>query len=105
MKKKVLVFPCGSEIGLEVHKAVRYSAHFELVGGSSVDDHGRFVYKNYIDDIPFADDPAFVEKINAIVNEHDIDYLFPAHDSVVLKLAQERDKLGCDVITSPVETC
>jgi hypothetical protein len=38
MKKNVLVFPCGSEIGLEIHKSLSYSTHFTLVGGSSVDD-------------------------------------------------------------------
>lgn len=105
--KNVLVFPCGSEIGLELHRALAYSTHFTLVGGSSVEDHGRFVYQNYVDGLPFVDDPAFTDKINQLVDEHNIDFIFPAHDSVVLKLAQEKAKgsLHCDVITSPVETC
>ena len=46
--KNVLVFPCGSEIGLEIHNALKYSKDFNLFGGSSVDDHGKYVYKNYI---------------------------------------------------------
>ena len=51
--KNVLVFPCGSEIGLEVNRALANSTHFKLYGGNSVDDHGKFVYKNYISGIPF----------------------------------------------------
>jgi len=106
-KRNVLVFPCGSEIGLEVHKAVSLSTHFELFGGSSVEDHGMFVYKNYIDGMPFVDDPDFLEKINKIIEAHSIDLIIPAHDSVVLKLAEAKaaDSLRCEVVTSPVETC
>ena len=51
--KNILVFPCGSEIGLEIHNALKYSKDFKLFGGSSVDDYGKFVYANYISDIPF----------------------------------------------------
>lgn len=107
MKANVLVFPCGSEIGLEVHKSVRYSTHFELFGGSSIDDHGRFVYKNYIGGIPNVDDPDFVTKLNDIIAKYQIDFVFPTHDSVVLKLAQEKasGNLKCEVVTSPLATC
>ena len=64
-KINVLVFPCGSEIGLEVHRSLEYSAHVELVGANSVEDHGKFLYKNYISDLPFYDDPSFVSKLKA----------------------------------------
>lgn len=107
MKKNVLVFPCGSEIGLEIFKSVSFSTHFNLIGGSSVDDHGRFVYKNYVADLPFVDDPEFTAKLNELIDAQHIDFIFPAHDSVVLKLAQESaaSNLRCEVITSPAATC
>jgi hypothetical protein len=107
MKNNVLVFPCGSEIGLEIYKAMAYSTQFELIGGSSVDDHGMFVYKNYINEIPFVDAPGFTRKINDIIKAYKIDLIFPAHDSVVLKLAQESAEgtVECQVVTSPVKTC
>lgn len=107
MKKNVLVFPCGSEIGLEIYKSVNLSTHFSIYGGSSVNDHGRVVYENYIDGLPFVDDPDFIKKLNIIIDKFKIDFIFPAHDSVVLKLAQEYEKglLRCKVITSSAETC
>lgn len=107
MNKNVLVFPCGSEIGLELHKSLNVSTHFTLIGGSSVPDHGQYVYTNYVGDIPSVDDPDFLTRLNIIIREQQIDYIFPAHDSVVLKLAQARaaGKLACEVITSSVETC
>lgn len=107
MKKNVLVFPCGSEVGFEIYRSVNLSTHFNLYGGSSVSDHGQFVYENYIDNIPFVTDPEFINKINKVVEEYNIDFIFPAHDSVVLKLAQEKSKgtLKCEVVTSPAATC
>lgn len=105
MKKRVLVFPCGSEIGLEVYRAVKYCKDFILVGGNSVDDHGRFVYENYIDDIPFVDDELFIEKVNKIVEDYKIDLIVPAHDSVVLKLAQNFNKINATVVTSSQLAC
>ena len=47
MKKNILVFPCGSEIALEIYRSVNKSIHFNLIGASSVDDHGKFIYENY----------------------------------------------------------
>jgi predicted ATP-grasp superfamily ATP-dependent carboligase len=105
-KKNILVFPCGSEIGLELYKSLCFSTHFRLFGGSSVDDHGKYVYSRYIGDMPRIDDSEFISQLNTIIREHKIDFIFPAHDSVVLLLAKEQDagNLACTVITSSAET-
>jgi len=107
MKKNILIFPCGSEIGLELFNSLSASTHFKLFGGSSSDDHGMYVYENYIGGLPFVDDDDFTEKINKVISENQIDFIFPAHDSVVLKLAEQAaaGNLNCEVITSPAETC
>lgn len=104
-KTKILIFPCGSEISLEVYRALSEDIHFELYGASSLPDHGKFVYKNYIEGIPFVDKDNFVDEINRVCQKFNIDFIIPAHDSVVLKLAEHREKLCAKVITSPVETC
>jgi anti-anti-sigma regulatory factor len=103
--KNVLVFPCGSEIGLEVNRALAYSTHFTLYGGNSVDDHGKFVYKNYISGIPFIDKPNFIDEINRIVELYKIDFIIPAHDSAVLKMAENQSIIKAIIITSSAETC
>ena len=66
MKKNILVFPCGSEIGLEIYRSLRYSIHFNLIGASSVEDHGRFVYENYIGGLPYITDSNFIDAIREI---------------------------------------
>lgn len=105
MKKNVLVFPCGSEIGLEVYRALKFSKDFHLIGGSSVSDHGEFVYEDYIDNIPFIDDERFIDKLNCIIREYGIDMIIPAHDSVVLKLAQYSDKIDAIIVSSNLYAC
>ncbi|MBR5304135.1 MAG: ATP-grasp domain-containing protein [Candidatus Gastranaerophilales bacterium] len=105
-KKNVLIFPCGSEIGLEINKALANDIHFEMYGASSLADHGKFVYKNYIEGIPFVDDENFICKIKEVCTKFNIDFIIPAHDSVVLKLAQHKDEFGkVEIITSLIETC
>ena len=103
-QKNILVFPCGSEIALEIYRSVNYSTHFNLIGASSVSDHGKFVYKNYIDGVPFITDNHFLEKIKRIVVEREIDAIYPAMDSVIEILKSHEDYLGCKVVSSCYET-
>lgn len=103
--KNVLVFPCGSEIGLEIHNALKYSKDFKLFGGSSVDDHGKFVYENYIPDIPFIDDENLLDFLNDVIEKNDIDLIYPSHDDVVLKLSELKDQLNAHVVVSNDRTC
>ncbi|HBI33708.1 MAG TPA: carbamoylphosphate synthase large subunit short form [Candidatus Moranbacteria bacterium] len=103
--KNVLVFPCGSEIGLEIGRSLEFSKDFNLYGASSVDDHGLFVYENYISKIPFVEDDNFIDAICEVVKKYKIDFIFPAHDSVVLNLSQNQERIGAIVVTSPFKTC
>jgi hypothetical protein len=102
--KSILVFPCGSEIGLEIHRSLRYSRHIRLMGGSSTDDHGRFVYEKYLDNIPFFHEAFFIPFIKKVVNDNKIDALYPSMDSVIAKLSEYESALGCKLISPPYET-
>ncbi len=104
MKKNVLVFPCGSEIGLDVYHSVKYDTHFHLIGASSVEDHGSFVYEDYIPDVPMVSDPLFINAIQSIVSEREIDAIYPTMDSVISVLKSHESSIGCKVIASPEET-
>lgn len=103
-KKRILVFPCGSEIGLEIHRSMCFSTHFDLVGGSSVDDHGSFVYEQYIGGLPMHTSPNFLAELTAIIEEHQIDALYPTMDAVAETLHNLAEQLGVRVIGSSKET-
>ncbi|MBQ7637852.1 MAG: ATP-grasp domain-containing protein [Clostridia bacterium] len=99
----ILVFPCGSEIGLELHRALKDIRFITLYGASSADDHGKSVYKNYIGGVPYISDPGFIDEINRVVDENGIKFIFPALDSVIAFLSANRDKLHAELLTSPDE--
>ena len=73
-KKRILVFPCGSEIGLEVNRALSNDIHFEMYGASSLPDHGKFVFKNYIEGVPFVHfvrrDWTMLKLDDSIIHQH-----------------------------------
>lgn len=103
-KQNILVFPCGSEIGLEVYRSLKYSTYFNLIGGSSVDDHGRFVFDNYISDIPYVTDPCFVPYMKRIIKKYNISAIYPATDMVITYLKRAEKELDCKVISPCLET-
>lgn len=100
----VLVFPCGSEIGLEIHRSLKYSTHINLFGASSTDDHGKFVYDKYVGQLPFIGDDRIIDALKNIVGQFGIDAIYPAMDSVICKLKNNERQLGCKIICSNVET-
>lgn len=104
MKKNILVFPCGSEIGLDIYSSVHYSSYFYLIGASSVDDHGRFVYEDYISGVPFVTEESFIPAMASIVKERRIDAIYPAMDYVMTVLKEHESELGCRVVSSCMET-
>ncbi len=107
MKKKVLVYPCGTEIAFEIYNSVKYSTHFELYGGSSGYDHGHFVYKNLVTNLPFITDSSSREDIrefNRIIKEYGFDIIYPAMDGVLTVFARYRDELEPLVAAPETET-
>lgn len=103
-KFKILVFPCGSEIGLEIHRSLKFSAHIELYGASSVEDHGAFVFDNYIGGLPFFDHSNFIQEVNKIVKKYQIDAIYPAMDGVMSELGKNANHLECKIIGSLPKT-
>lgn len=106
LKKKirVLVFPCGAENALEIYQALRYSIHVEIYGASSVDDHGRFRFENYIGNLPKISQPSFDEKFTSLIHDNQIDLVFSTHDTVCEYLAPRAQHMGFYLVNGDVET-
>jgi hypothetical protein len=104
-KTTVLVFPCGSEIGLEIWRSLHHSTHLTLVGASSVaSNHGKYLYQRYVEGLPMVDAPGFIPALNEVIDAHGARFLYAAHDSVVLKFAEEADHLHAEPIGPPAAT-
>ncbi|RRV80977.1 ATP-grasp domain-containing protein [Stutzerimonas stutzeri] len=82
----VLVFPCGSEVGLEIGRALARSIHVELHGACSRDDHGRLAFERYAE-LPNIADTNFDERFAELLACWNIQLVFATHDSVMAYLA------------------
>lgn len=104
-RRKVLVFPGGTEIGLEIWKSLKDCKETILYSaGSNVPNHAPYVFKNHFI-VPDVHASNWIESLNDVVNKNQIDYIFPAHDDVILFLAQNAKKINADIISSPLPTC
>lgn len=103
--KNILIFPAGTEIGLEIHNALKDSKFVKLFGATSIECHADFVFANYIPELaPFADDPDFIPYMNRIIDQYGIDWIYPAHDSALLALAEHREELHCPLVAPETKT-
>jgi carbamoylphosphate synthase large subunit len=103
MSINVLVFPCGSEIGLEIHAALKYCKDIVLHGVSSVSDHGEFTYVRYREISAHAASPELAEQLNQLIDEWQVDIILPAHDSAIVRLAELRAELHAKVAVPALE--
>lgn len=106
-KSKVLIFPAGSEIGLEIYNSLKYSHHVEVFGLSGKSDHAAFVYdeKHYVqDELLYIDRSDFVDRLNCYLSRLNIQFIYPTHDTIANFLAQHQSLLVAQVITSSKET-
>lgn len=102
---RVLIFPGGTEIGLEINRALRDCKEVELLSaGQSVPSAAEFRFRTHLT-LPLIDRPECADALADAIDAHAIDAVFPAHDDVVLGLARLAPRLNAAVITSPRQTC
>src|SRR5436305_434222 len=96
MKKKlrVLVFPGGTEIGLEIHKALSQCKDISLFSaGLDVSNHAPYVYAQHFL-IPNIRSSNWIDRLNQIIGQHNIDYVYPAYDDVLTALTQHAEQIN-----------
>lgn len=105
-KHNVLIFPAGSEIGLEIFHSLKYNHHVNVFGASGKNDHASFVYPEdrYIEDDFYIDNHEFIYKFNLLLESRKIDFIYPTHDTIACFLAEHQTELAAQVITSCAET-
>jgi len=106
-KHNVLIFPAGSEIGLEIYHALKYSHHVEVFGASGKSDHASFLYEEgrYVEDASlYVDQAHFIERLNGHLRRLNIEFIYPTHDTIAVFLAEHQAQLAARVITSCAET-
>ena len=103
--RNVLVFPAGTEIGLEIHQALQHSKEVVLHGaGQAISNHAPFVYERYYT-LPSINEPSWLDALIDLCLNLSIDYIFPAYDDVIVQLALHRNKIPATVLTASDDVC
>ena len=103
-KRRVLIFPGGTEIGLEIWNALKDLKEISLFSvGLDIPNHAEFVFKNH-EIIPSITTEYWLKKLNNIIIKWQIQYIFPAHDDVLVALKKNETKIIAKIITSPLKT-
>jgi carbamoyl-phosphate synthase large subunit len=104
-KRNVLVFPAGTEIGLEVFAALRHCKEVKLFGaGQDISSHGRFAFPEYYH-IPSIHEEGWLDELITLCERLAINYIFPAYDDVIVELSRHQERIPARVLTSPTDTC
>jgi len=103
-KINVLIFPAGEINSIELHDALSSCVNITLIGASSIDRHGEFIFKNYISGVPMINSPDFLLQFNRIINENNIDLIIPTHDDIALFFAKNKNSINAKVLTPDLET-
>ena len=98
IKWNILVFPGGTENGLEIYKSLVNCKEVRLFSvASGVKNHAEYVYKNhYI--IPSIYEYNCLSELNRIIKQDNIDYLFPANSLIIDFLIKNRKSINCPVL-------
>jgi hypothetical protein len=102
---RVLVFPGGTEIGLEINSALRWCKEVQLFSaGLAISNHASYVFAHHTE-IPSIHKPGWLEALNELIVRQGINYVFPAYDDIIVALAENADRVRATIVTSPLETC
>ena len=94
----VLVFPAGEINSIELHDALAYCVNIRVFGASSLERHGSYVFENYIPSLPLITEENFLSRLQNVINEHEIDVIFPTHDTVAEFFAENKAQIPAIVI-------
>jgi hypothetical protein len=102
--RNVLVFPGGTEIGLEIRNCLADRKEVQLFSAAAPDsNHAPFAYR-FHEVVPPLGDPEWFDALCEVIQHREIDYVFAAHEDVLLELGRRRDELGAVLVASAQET-
>lgn len=104
MKTNVMIFGGGGYSAVQVFFALKHSLRFHPIMAGSYDNHATFISNDAIIDLPFTYEENFIEKLNECIDQNDIKFIIPSHDSGALSLVENQERIHATVVCSCLET-
>jgi len=106
-KCNVLIFPMGAVSSSDIYQSLRYQPCFEIFGISMRQDHAQFYLPEdrlRVSDHYMISHEKFWESFQQILEQWNIHFIIPTHDTVARYLMEHQDKISATVVCSPAET-
>lgn len=101
--RKILIFPAGTEIGLEIYQSLKNCKEVKLFGaGQAVSNHAPFVYERYYE-LPSIHEHDWLSRLVLLCRELKIDYIFPAYDDVIVSLSENVQRIPAIILAPSQE--
>lgn len=104
MKTNIMIFGGGGYAAVQVYFALKNSLRFHPVMAGSYDNHATYISSDAIINLPFTYEENFIEKLNECIDQHDIKFIIPSHDSGALSLVENQECIHATVVCSCLET-
>jgi len=95
---RVAVFPSGSEVAIEVSRALSSSRDVILFGIGSIADYGDAAFVDNYSEMPMYNESNFIEAMASYVADNKIDFIIPGMDEVGYTLKKAEATVGCEVV-------
>lgn len=95
---RVLIFPGGTENGLEIRRSLQWCKEVELFSVSSdVPNQAPYAYvNNFI--IPDVRETGWLAELNKVIKDNTIDIIIPANSVIIDYLNKNRKDISCDIL-------
>ncbi len=98
------IFPSEAENAFELARSLQYAPRFTIIGLASHAHQSYYEFEKIRNDLPYIHENHFIERINRVIEEENITYIFPTHDSVALFLKEHEHRLNAKILCSDLET-
>lgn len=103
--RNVLIFPAGTEIGLEIYAALKDCKEVNLYGaGQDLSNHAKLLYSEY-HVLPSIHEENWLDALACLCLRLKINYIFPAYDDVVVALSKVKDRIPAVIIAPTMKVC
>jgi len=96
----VLVFPAGTETGMEIQRSLAACKEVRLFGATSGScNHAEYVFERCyeVKDVRFQ---GWLDDLNKVIENECIEFVFPAHAYVLEALSKRRDELSATLVAA-----
>lgn len=102
--RNVLVYPGGTEIGLEIARSLKPCKEVRLVSAGLGESPADFFFSVHYE-VQTVSNCEWRDQIKAVIEAEQISHILPAHDDVIIPLLENEKHFSAKIVTSKLDTC